>query len=116
MGHGMMMGRSASGGEPGDILSWLSNSFLVNLLLVLVIIWLLLTLASVVLNRLKQADRPVAKPSKTKCYHCGLDVTGEFRFCPRCSVSLLTKCATCNRTVHRTWGYCPHCSTKIKNE
>lgn len=115
MGYGMM-GRSISGGESGDILSWLSNGFLVNLLFVLVVILTLLALVFVVIRMMKQAERPVDKPSKFKCYNCGLDISEDFRFCPQCSVSLLTVCSTCQRTVHRTWGYCPHCSTKIKSE
>lgn len=115
MDHGMM-GRAISGGQAGNILSWLSNSFLFHLLFILVVVLIVLYVVSVMLPRMRQVERPEAKPSKFKCYNCGLDISEEFRFCPQCSVSLLTVCSTCQHTVHRTWVYCPHCSTKIKSE
>lgn len=48
------------------------------------------------------------------CPGCGAGLAEEYKFCPRCKISLKEVCGQCSRELQAGWTCCPTCGSDNK--
>ncbi|MFC1797757.1 zinc ribbon domain-containing protein [Patescibacteria group bacterium] len=43
------------------------------------------------------------------CFKCEEPISHDFKFCPKCKVSLKNECTGCKKLIYVDWKICPYC-------
>jgi RNA polymerase subunit RPABC4/transcription elongation factor Spt4 len=54
--------------------------------------------------------------SEVTCFKCREPISHDFKFCPKCKVSLKNECNWCKKLLSSDWKACPYCGKKQKKE
>lgn len=50
--------------------------------------------------------------TEINCFKCNAPISHDFKFCPKCKVSLKNECKSCKKLLYSDWIVCPYCGDK----
>ena len=61
-------------------------------------------------------DKNLQCDTNFQCFNCKEPIIHDFKFCPKCKITLRNECNWCSKLLYADWKVCPYCWKKQKNK